>query len=64
MARTYRWSEKGRAARVERMKQLHADPAFNPLAGMDDRQKKIYRKLVSCGVEAERAIAAARESDQ
>jgi hypothetical protein len=50
------------AAASERMKALNADPAFNPLAGLSEHQKKIYRKLVNCGVEAERAIAEARNT--
>ncbi len=50
------------AAASERMKALHADPAFNPLAGMSESQKKIYRKLVNNGIDAERAIAEARRA--
>ena len=44
------------------MKARNADPEFNPLAGMSEHQKKIYRKLVKNGIDAGRAIAEARRA--
>ena len=45
-----------------RMKALHADPAFNPLAGMSSHQRKVYHKLIRCGIEPQRASQEARAS--
>ena len=56
-----------------RMKALHADPEFrakvskalrerSPLAELSSHQRKVYRKLLRCGVSREEALAEARSS--
>lgn len=43
------WSDASRAAASERMKRLHADPAFNPLAALSPAQRADYDILVKVG---------------
>lgn len=45
MSRPYRLSDEGRAKRAERMKARNADPEFNPLAALNDAQRRVYNTL-------------------
>ena len=51
-----------KAATSARMKALNSDPAFNPCARLNEHQRKVYRKLLRCGIERTRAIAEAESA--
>ena len=61
MTRAYKISDEKRAEKAARMKALHADPEFNPLVGLSDRQRRIYDTLKRKGCSFDDAFREAQK---